>query len=362
MLRKMLRSRRWGAFTLVELLVVIAIIGILVALLLPAIQAAREAARRTQCTNNMKQLGVALHNYHDTYKVLPFRSGGTQTGTWHNNGRLSGFVGMLPFLEQGPLFDQIRAGGTTTHTGGTNDYPPGGPNPWDGAYIPWQQRIPALLCPSDPGQQLRQTGIQPSNYCFSTGDVATRHEYNETRGPFGGMGARPCFNFSVIVDGLSNTIAMSERCAVVGANLIKGGVWQSLGGIEANTQQAINCMTKRATDGTTYIAGGTYWAGAGTRWADGATGFTHFNTILPPNGPTCTDGTWDGHATFSPPTSYHPGGAVVLMCDGAVTLIDENIDTGNLAVTHTRAITGPSPYGVWGALGSKDGGESVQVK
>lgn len=357
----MLRFRRWGAFTLVELLVVIAIIGILVALLLPAIQAAREAARRSQCTNNLKQLGVAVHNYHDTYKIMPFRQCGTQQGTWNNGGRLGGFVALLPFMEQVPLYDQIVAGGTVTHTGGTNNYPPFGPVPWQGDYIPWQQRIPGLLCPSDPGQQLRLTGIQPSNYCFSTGDIATQSDWTETRGPFGGT-TRPCFNFSAITDGLSNTIALSERCTVVASNMIKGGVWFNLGGIAANTQQPINCMATRGGDGVTYNTGGTYWGGAGTRWADGATGFTHFNTILPPNGPTCNDGAWDGHPAFCPPTSYHPGGALVVLCDGAVTMFDESVDTGNLATPHTRAISGPSPYGVWGALGSKTGGESVQVK
>lgn len=357
----MFRFRRWSAFTLVELLVVIAIIGILVALLLPAIQAAREAARRSQCTNNLKQLGVAVHNYHDTYKVLPFRQGGTESGPVNNGGRLSGFVGMLPFMEQASLFDMIKNGGVATHTGGTTDYPPGGPVPWDGGFIPWQQRIPGLLCPSDPGQQLRLTGIQPANYCFSTGDVATRNEWTETRGPFGGRGARPCFNFSMIADGLSNTIALSERCVVVASNKIKGGVLHNLGGIESNSQQPINCLTKRAADDT-YVAGSTLWGAAGTRWADGATGFTHFNTILPPNSPTRNDAVWDGNAMFCPPTSYHPGGAMGLMCDGAVTMISDSIDTGNLAVTMNRGITGASPYGVWGALGSKDGGESVQVK
>lgn len=103
------KSRR--AFTLVELLVVIAIIGILVALLLPAVQAAREAARRMQCQNNLKQLGLALHNYHDTYKRLPSLAQGTNQAAVperdSNYGMLGGIVHMLPFVEQTPLYDQF---------------------------------------------------------------------------------------------------------------------------------------------------------------------------------------------------------------------------------------------------------------
>jgi prepilin-type N-terminal cleavage/methylation domain-containing protein len=356
----MAKSHRRGAFTLVELLVVIAIIGILVALLLPAIQAAREAARRSQCTNNLKQLGVALHNYHDTNKTLPFRCGGTSPGDPNGNGnRLSGYIGMLPFMEQGPLYEQIVAGGPPTHTGGTQDFPPFGPVPWNGNYSPWLQRIPGLLCPSDPGHQLLLTGVQPANYCFSTGDVAPRADWTQSRGPFT---YRNTFNFSAITDGLSNTIAMAERCVGIGSTTIKGGIYQNLGDIGGGAVPPINCMTKKGPDGITYVTGGTYGNFTAKRWTDGAIGFSVFNTIIPPNGPTCQNGTWDGEPTFGPPTSYHPGGCLAVLCDGSVSFFQDTIDTGNLAVNHNVNLTGPSPYGVWGSLGSRNGGEGVQVK
>src|SRR5260221_2153880 len=95
-------------FTLIELLVVIAIIAVLIALLLPAVQQAREAARRTQCRNNMKQLGLAMHNYADVFQYLPMGEGldlGNNTGGW----RMSGYVGMLPYFDQAPLYNQISA-------------------------------------------------------------------------------------------------------------------------------------------------------------------------------------------------------------------------------------------------------------
>ncbi|NMC20296.1 MAG: DUF1559 domain-containing protein [Thermogutta sp.] len=344
-------------FTLVELLVVIAIIGILIALLLPAVQAAREAARRSQCTNNLKQLGIALHNYHDTFGTLPFRQGGT--GGAGNDNRLSGFIGLLPFIEQRPLYDKISQP-LDQDGDGTPDYPAFGPRPWDGGYQPWKTQVEALLCPSDPARGMKQPGdIGFTSYCFSVGDWTPWASDTASRGPFT---YQITYNFASITDGLSNTVAMGERC--IGrskSQMIKGGIVLSASDAvpsDPTKNQPIACMTRVGTNGM-YIAGQSYADWSGTRWVDGATGFTVINTILPPNGPTCCEGTWDGNRLLSPPTSYHPGGVNTLMCDGSVHFISETIDTGNLSAG--SVMSGYSPYGVWGALGSKDGGDAAQL-
>src|SRR5688500_16152212 len=170
MSRIQVRSKREPrAFTLVELLVVIAIIGVLVALLLPAVQAAREAARRTQCGNNLKQLTLALHNYHDTYLYLVFRRGGTSGGTvdQSNQNRLSGFIPLLPFLEQKPMYDNIANGDPTITV------PPMGKTAWNswptgGVHIGWNDSPDTLLCPSDNGYSTKLGRL--NSYAFSNGD------------------------------------------------------------------------------------------------------------------------------------------------------------------------------------------------
>ena len=279
------------AFTLVELLVVIAIIGILIALLLPAVQAAREAARRAQCTNNLKQLGIALHNYHDTFKSLPYRMGGTSA----NSHRISGFVGLLPFIEQSSLYDQIRSDGF-------------GPTPWS-AYTPWRTKIGGILCPSDGEAGQHQSDWNGRNsYVFNVGDTNPWGEStgSEVRGPFS---YRETYSFATIRDGLSNTLAMSERCVASGNGMdLKGGVVIDYASVtnSPDTANPIACLAQVGQNGQ-YVTGATTagdWTGR--RWADGGTVFAMFNTILPPNGPSCWEGTSHTNRGFAPPTRLPP--------------------------------------------------------
>lgn len=342
-----LRRHRRG-FTLIELLVVIAIIAILIALLLPAVQQAREAARRSQCKNNLKQLGLALHNYHDVYNTFPYRAGGTNTGTSDSNwGRGSGMIGLLPYIDQAPLFNQISS---TLTVGGTT-YQPFGPGPWISGYTPWQAVIPALLCPSD-GQHYVQNSLGNNNYAFCAGDSA---DVTSTR-PRGVFGVNSKIGMRDITDGSSNTVLMAERVFPHRANDI-GMVAVAT----AFTSTVITPNDCRATyNGTTrqYNSGFTLRDFGGDRWADGGAGVSGFTTILPINSPSCTQVSHENQPGIYSAGSKHVGGAQALMGDGSVRFVSENIDTGNLG-TNARGISGRSPYGVWGSLGSRDGGEIV---
>jgi prepilin-type N-terminal cleavage/methylation domain-containing protein len=358
----MARSLRRRAFTLIELLVVIAIIAILIALLLPAVQQAREAARRTQCKNNMHQLGLAIHNYHDTFNVCPWGSGFEQDGTAGN--RYSGFVYLLPYIDQTPLYNQF---GTIGFMG----------RPWDGNTWPvFKSKIPAIWCPSDT-YSLQELHNGHTNYMFSRGDSSW--DNNQQWAGNGGRGLRGffpggrglCFNFRDIQDGMSNTIAMSERVQAKGngSSLVSdGGTAFNVGDpIKRNNPSAclaqVNPTTKR------YIGSVGHWQGL--RWADGAPCFTGHTTMLGPNTASCIGGGWDGEDGIFEPSSKHIGGVHCLMGDGAVRFISDNIDHGNLTCPVPDAgsgsgftpcmggFGGPSPYGLWGALGSRAGSDLV---
>ncbi len=351
------RLRR--AFTLVELLVVIAIIGILIALLLPAVQAAREAARRSQCTNNLKQLGLGLQNYHDVNGSFPFGKGGTNGpgpgAAFGNAGRVSGFIPLLPYIEQGALYDQIRAGG--------NGAPPLGPVGWSG-WTNWNVQVPGLLCPSDTRRTPSAGAVGENNYAFSHGDSISNNCFNTdpmnwSRGMF-------CSNstvkMSMVTDGTSNTIAMSERLR---ANFGAGGMPQA--SVKLGTAMDIAGLAASpgvclaTANGANYASSTNVKGYFGTLWTDGETERCGFTTVLAPNSPSCvvptTNCCADAPGGVYSPSSNHPAGANGVMVDGSVRFISDNINTGNLGIAEVNS--GPSPYGVWGALGSKNGGEGA---
>ena len=366
---------RVKAFTLVELLVVIAIIGILIALLLPAVQAAREAARRMTCTNQLKQLGLALHNYHDAHKGLPCFFG--------SPAQQSPFVRMLPFFEETSRYEMIVA---TEMQQPTWLYNPG-----------WAGVIQALLCPSDgegrgvsnipiPGDWDPRSdawrynaakswelagwgneglqGASRNNYVFSWGDGYDWYTTPVLRAPFSFGVFR---DFAAMTDGLSNTVFMSERCIGNGNVRALRSSMRLRFNFLSNPQSCMNSKGNGNNYHDSIPDGDLMEYFIGHRMAGVEICFGYFNTILPPNSPSCTYG-WVGDGALLPPTSYHTGGVNVNWGDASVTFVSDTVNTttpgtAGLATAyvgyHYNNGT-PSPYGVWGAIGSRNGGESAE--
>lgn len=359
-----------SGFTLVELLVVIAIIGVMVGLLLPAVQAAREAARRMSCSNNMKQFGLALHNYHGVHRAFPARQGGTG---WENS-RTNGMNGganarILAFMEQQALYEQM-ANPLTAPNGVV--YQPWGPIPSDGNYPPYRVQVPTFVCPSSVPSTIPGWNCY-TNYGYSAGDssyAAAQHTspdnvniYTHTNSVNARINVRGLFGFytdrkfSDILDGTSNTVAMGEMATGDIPNLVRGGIAQAQPVSVVNSP--VTCLNVIDPNNPQMLRPGltmTAWRG---RYAyHGRMPYTGINTILPPNSPVClSDDDNSNRRGQWPVSSYHPGGVHILMADGAVRFINESIDTGNLASIDVRVNGGPSPYGVWGALGSIRGKE-----
>lgn len=311
-----MRQRKRG-FTLIELLVVIAIIAILIALLLPAVQQAREAARRSQCKNNLKQFGLALHNYHDTFGLFPM----AHTRSWDGGTGVTGWRGyslhamILPYMDQAPLYQLMDFNVYFDHGNNTTQR---------------RTKIAAYLCPSDspfPGSV--ETGN--TNYAGSMGP--SLGQYVTPIGMRDGF-----FNFDVIVrmsdirDGTSNTICMAEQlvgdnnnAAYVPGDVVRGIAW----GASVVTKPT---MADLQTYGAACVAGqANHHSHGGREWAVGMPAQTLFNTAAPPNHklPTCQPcagcGWMDSQGIF-PARSRHVGGVQVLMGDGAVRFVSENID------------------------------------
>lgn len=347
--------RRARGFTLIELLVVIAIIAILVALLLPAVQQVREAARKAQCQDQLHNLAIALMNYEGTYKTFPPGVTGHNDGTTHNSCRLSQYFGMLPYIEQKPLYDQIRSQPDQGNTPWTNNATT---HPW------WREDIALLQCPSDspPDRDLGKV-----TYVSNRGDRATElenWEYERFRGMFGG---RLPVKVVDVTDGTSNTICFSE---IRYSKSYGNDMWEVWGmskanvtGVEMNPSLCIAALDPNNKNRWSTVNAPTNTYRRGDRWGDGRPAFTGFQTILPPNSPSCTNGgnTEDPNNAIYSATSWHPGGVQVALVDGKVTFVSENIDAGNLANAPPGRVLDPSPYGVWGALGTRAAGESRRV-
>ncbi len=370
-------------FTLVELLVVIAIIGILIALLLPAVQAAREAARRMQCTNHLKQLGLAYHNYLDAYKKFPSARSYVGSGIdqyaydylgTRASGPWSNIVTLLPFFEQQAAYDQIVA-----HT---NDENYRLTVPWSdavdrgGNFFPvLGTKIATIICPSDPwgGQPSTDTHqLGATNYMTCRGDGLWNNERNPMdEGGVAKVGSRGILaigqwrGLEACVDGTSNTILMAESAC--GTAPEYGTATGMMGPLKGNyvvdgsmydgNARPLSCIATKGSANTynREIAPDSW---RGQRWGDGRIAHTGFVCVIAPNGPQCTygsDTTWGAFGA----NSYHTGGVNVARADGSVHFVSETVDTGN--PNDYQVTSGKSPYGIWGAMGTADGGESVSL-
>ena len=378
------------AFTLVELLVVIAIIGILIALLLPAVQAAREAARRMQCSNNLKQFGLACQTYHDANKSFPSAKL-NRGGAWDV---FSAHIVLLPYMEQQARYDAIMSEDKKRKDASPTD-PGAGLAPWDQvdpskandpndaynySYRGLVNPIPTMSCPSDAqaSQPCPRTNQTVTSYMTCRGDRYSDTYANKDWGtPYqrGIFGTNGWNNMSAATDGTSNTILASESVTAPTNNSkkIKGGAvvlgssfyvdpgtdpWGS-----SNTSAApVTCNNTRDPNDRTMMLGTELQYADRGQFADGRVSLTGFCTVLQPNSPSCANeipGGGDNSSGAFTATSNHTGGVQVCLIDGSVHFISDTIDAGDQ--TKVEPFQGRSPYGVWGNLGAKADGQSVTI-
>ena len=314
---------RWAqtrrGFTLIELLVVIAIISTLIALLLPAVQMAREAARRSSCTNNLKQIGLALHNFEGVYGRFPSAGQAKRGGTGPNAGQnvffnvdqqLESFAGashsfqvlILPYIEQGVMYDRYEVDYRYDFPAGMTEAP-------NNQQVS-KTALPTYMCPSTP----RNSSVDAEGYGYTdysapaTVKPGLSGDPNQPRYKCALNGDSSC-KMARITDGTSNTIAVAEDA----------------GRADVPTGGFMVIKTESMDDGT--AADRRSWA-----WADPDNAF-NVDTLInnnkyPSGGP--PDCTWDivncgpNEETFS----FHPGGANVVLCDGSVQFLSESIDAG----------------------------------
>ncbi len=305
---KVVRDRSVSGFTLVELLVVIAIIGVMVGLLLPAVQAAREAARRMQCGNNNKQITLAMHNYHDTYKTFPY--GHKQEVAGQTKRRDCWFQRILPFIEQQNYYAEYEQVEATY--GATAEYIHNLPQDFVG------RPIAMFMCPTDPSSPARggngstrgfkgtyavcAGGGQPTTPILA--EITVPIDYNMTVDAGGMFGRQEARGMQQASDGTSNTLLLSE-------GILRGTIagWGELGGYWGGAPHGSYAFSTGEAPNTT-VPDRIYSCG----------------TTTFPKAP-CENGNADGLAgRYNFARSMHPGGVQVALCDGSVRFVSDSVN------------------------------------
>jgi prepilin-type N-terminal cleavage/methylation domain-containing protein len=333
------RSATRSAFTLVELLVVIAIIGVLVGLLLPAVQSAREAARRMQCSNNLKQIALSVHNYQSAYKKFPPSAlvdlSVTSTG---NNGSWGVHGRILPFLEQGNVYENIDLSLA-----------------WDNQSAIDGLKIPTYACPSDPGTDQERTfsdgrpTLYPTTYGFNFGQWFVFNPTTQKAGD-GMFAPNQFYSFRDCLDGSSHTLLTGE---------VKAWTPYQRNGGPSDTAVPTNQL-----EAELIVASGAQFKDTGhTEWPDGRCHHTGFTVAMPPNSDVEFEtggrvyeqmdySSWQegkdgqsGNPTYAMITSrsYHVGLVQVAKVDGSVASVTESVELS-----------------IWRALGTRAGREVIQ--
>ncbi|MCA9115022.1 MAG: DUF1559 domain-containing protein [Planctomycetaceae bacterium] len=303
-------------FTLIELLVVIAIIAILIALLLPAVQQAREAARRTQCRNNLKQLGLAVHNYHDTNLKFPI---GSRYPLYSPNWRIA----LLPMLDQAPLYNQLNFSGNFYNTYTNNT-------------VLSNLFLAAYKCPSSalPGNSTsfpgNAAGVMLHDYvgiAGATPDPAARSSECSPQHRYGGitcingiLSPNFCRSMRDITDGTSNTMIIAEQSGPIGTSDVRANYYGGWAGFTI-PMAGTNSMETLTT-----------WTSTTDTWGTGVT-----TVRYSPNPATASTGNDESYDMNTALTSYHEGGVHALLCDGSVRFLSENISYTTLTNLASRA-------------------------